>query len=75
MAFEYNCAKSEKKNAVGLFKIQQILLFRLQVSVHDAQAVEVVEAQRQLCKVKLDILLCEHHLRDKHTDGNTLQEG
>lgn len=37
-------------------------LFRLEVSINDAQAVQVVQAQSQLSQVKLHILLCEHNL-------------
>lgn len=37
-------------------------LLRLEVSVNDAQAVQVVQTQRQLSQVKLHILLREHDL-------------
>lgn len=39
-------------------------LLRLEVSVNDAQAVQVVQAQSQLSQVKLHILLCEHNLQE-----------
>lgn len=38
-------------------------LFRLEVPVNDAQAVQVVQAQSQLSQVKLHVLLREHHLQ------------
>lgn len=38
-------------------------LFRLEVSVNDSQAVQVVQSQCQLGQVELHVLLCEHHLR------------
>lgn len=38
-------------------------LLRLEVSVNDAQAVQVVQAQSQLSQVKLHILLREHNLQ------------
>lgn len=37
-------------------------LFRLEVSVDDTEAVQVVQAQGQLSQVELHVLLCEHHL-------------
>lgn len=39
-------------------------LLWLQVSVDDAQAVQVVQGQGQLRQVELDVLLCEHHLQE-----------
>ena len=38
------------------------ILFWLEVPVDNAEAVKMVESQRQLSQVKLDILLREHHL-------------
>lgn len=47
------------------------LLLRFEVSVYDAQAVEVVQSQCQLCQIELYILLCKHHLRGgKGDDAN-----
>ena len=39
-------------------------LLWLQVSVDDAQAMQVVQGQGQLRQVELDILLREHHLQE-----------
>lgn len=39
-------------------------LLWLQVSVDDAQAVQVVQGQGQLRQVELDVLLREHHLQE-----------
>lgn len=39
-------------------------LLWLQVSVDDAQAMQVVQGQGQLCQVELDVLLREHHLQE-----------
>lgn len=42
-------------------------LLRLEVSVNNAQAVQVVQAQCQLSQVKLHILLCKHDLQQGKT--------
>ena len=39
-------------------------LFRFQVPVDDSNRVEVVECQRQLSQVELDVLLGEHDLKE-----------
>lgn len=40
------------------------VLLRFEIPVDDSQAVQVVEPQRQLCKVELDVLLGEHDLQE-----------
>lgn len=40
-----------------------VVLLRFEVPVDDAQTVEVVQSQSQLCQVELHILLCEHDLQ------------
>lgn len=40
-----------------------VVLLRLEVPVDDAQTVEMVQSQSQLCQVELHILLCEHDLQ------------
>lgn len=45
------------------------LLLRFQVSVDDAQAVQVVQGQGQLGQVELDVLLREHHLASEREQG------
>lgn len=44
------------------------VLFWFEVSVDDAQTVEMVQGQSQFCKVELHILFCKHYLRDRHRD-------
>lgn len=39
------------------------LLLRLEVSVNDAQAMQVIQAQSQLSQVELHVLLREHNLQ------------
>lgn len=53
-------------------QVYRLSLLRFEVSVNDAQAVEVVQSERQLCQVKLHILLREHHLEaTRQTGGPT----
>ena len=50
-------------------------LLGLQVAVHDAEAVQVVERESQLRQVELHVLLREHHLRtDSDEDGTRGRE-
>lgn len=49
-------------------------LLRLEVSVNDAQAVQVVQAQSQLSQVKLHVLLREHNLQGGRGSQPLLQE-
>lgn len=51
----------------GVWRPRPHLLLRLQVSVDDPQAMEVVQSQGQLSQVELDILLGEHHLGRQNT--------
>lgn len=43
-------------------------LLRLEVSVNDAQAMQVVQAQSQLSQIKLHVLLREHNLQQEGGD-------
>lgn len=43
--------------------VSRDLLFWLEVSVDNAQLVQVVQGQGQLCQIELDIFLGEHHLK------------
>lgn len=40
-----------------------VVLLRFEVPIDDAQTVEMVQSQCQLCQVELHILLCEHDLQ------------
>lgn len=42
----------------------QDLLLWLEVPVYNANGMQVIEGQRQLCQVELNILLRKHDLRD-----------
>jgi hypothetical protein len=52
--------KTTTGKSTGLSYKEQV--FRLEVSVDDAQLVQVTEGERQLGQVELDILLGEHNL-------------
>lgn len=43
-------------------------LFRLEIPVDDAESVQVVERERELREIELDVLLREH---DLHTQDTT----
>lgn len=44
------------------------ILFWLEVSVDDAEAVKVIEGQRQLSQIELHIFFSEHHLRERERE-------
>lgn len=47
-------------NLKGSFN--ELVLLRFEVPVDDAQTVQMVQGQGQLCKVELHILFCKHDL-------------
>lgn len=51
----------------GSASVWVCLLLRFEVSVNDAEAVEVVQSQSELCQVELHVFLCEHHLHQTQT--------
>lgn len=48
--------------------VETVLLW-FEVPVNDAQTVQVVQGQGQLCKVELHVLLREHHLQHRKPSG------
>lgn len=49
-------------------RLELYSLLRLEVSVNDAQAMQVVQAQSQLGQIKLHVLLREHNLHQEGGD-------
>lgn len=49
--------------------VVETVLFWFEVPVNDAQTMQVIQGQGQLCKVELHILLGEHDLQHRKSSG------